>query len=274
MAIITLSTDVGQQDFLVGAIKGQLLSQDEKHTIADITHYLSNTNYPQAAYICSNAFKYYPAGSFHVVILNFFDTSINHILVAKHNNQYIICPDNGILTLIVGEIPKEVIKLGLQDQQNLLGRTGIIAKAISYISKNAGFFKPSDTGTVSIVEKYPLKPSIGLDWMEGQVLFIDNFENVVINITKEEFDEQRKERSFIILVSRNEEITTISNNYASISEGDKLAWFNSAGYLEIAMNKGRVASLFGLQGYNQNLVKTGTVTQNKWFYDTVKIFFL
>jgi len=274
MAIITLSTDVGQQDYLVGAIKGQLLSQDERHNVTDITHYLSNTNYPQAAYICSNAFKYYPVGTFHLVILNFFDTAINHVLVAKYKDQFIICPDNGILTLIVGEKPKEVIKLGLQGEHNLLGRTGIIAKAITYISKNAGFFKATEASTVSIVEKYPLKPSIGSDWMEGQVLFIDNFENVVINITQEEFDEQRKGRSFIILVSRNEEITTISNNYASIGEGDKLAWFNSAGYLEIAMNKGRVASLFGLQGYNEHLVKTGTVTQNKWFYDTVKIFFV
>ena len=274
MAIITLSTDVGQQDYLVGAIKGQLLSQDERHNVADITHYLSNTNYPQAAYICSNSFKYYPAGAFHIVILNFFDTTINHVLVAKHKDQYIICPDNGILTLIIGEKPKEVIKLGLQEEHNLLGRTNIIAKAITYISKNTNFFKPSEASTVSIVEKYPLKPSIGADWMEGQVLFIDNFENVIINITKAEFEEQRKERSFIILVSRNEEITTISNNYADISEGDKLAWFNSAGYLEIAMNKGRIASLFGLQGYNESLAKTGTVTQNKWFYDTVKIFFI
>ena len=272
MAIITLSTDIGQQDYLAGAIKGQLLSQDSTHTIVDITHYLSNTNYPQAAYICANAFKYYPPQTFHIIILNFFDSFVNHVLVAKHKEQFIICPDNGILTLILGEKPKELVKLALLEQHNLLGRTAIIAKAINHISKNPTFFKASDA-TVSIVEKYPLKPSIDPDWMEGQVLFIDNFENVVINITKEEFELQRRGRTFIILISRDEEITTISNNYASISEGDKLAWFNSAGYLEIAMNKGRVASLFGLQGYNQNLAKTGTVTQNKWFYDTVKIFF-
>jgi len=272
MAIITLSTDIGQQDYLVGAIKGQLLSQDESNNLIDITHYLSNTNYPQAAYICSNAFRYYPPNTFHIVILNFFDTLVNHVLVARHNEQYIICPDNGILTLILGEKPKEVVKLALLEQHNLLGRTGIIAKAITHISKTPTFFKASDA-TVSIIEKYPLKPSIATDWMEGQVLFIDNFENVVINITKEEFEFQRRGRSFMILISRNEEITAISNNYASIQDGEKLAWFNSAGYLEIAMNKGRVASLFGLQGYNQNLAKTGTVTQNKWFYDTIKIFF-
>ena len=272
MAIITLSTDVGQQDYLVGAIKGQLLSQNESHNIIDITHYLSNTNYPQAAYICSSAFKHFPPQTFHIVVLNFFDTSIKHVLVARHKEQYIICPDNGILTMIAGERPKEIAKLALTDNFTLLSRTAVIAKAITYISRNANFFESTDT-SVTIVEKYFLKPNIDLDSIEGQILFIDNFENVVLNITKEQFEEQRKGRSFVILISRNEEITSISDNYASVSEGDYLAWFNSAGYLEISMNKGKIASLFGLQGYNENVGKLGIATQNKWFYHTIKIFF-
>ncbi|HEX3024585.1 MAG TPA: SAM-dependent chlorinase/fluorinase, partial [Chitinophagaceae bacterium] len=60
MPVITLTTDIGQQDYLVGAIKGQLLSIDVAFNIHDITHYLSQSNYPQAAYVCSNAFKYFP----------------------------------------------------------------------------------------------------------------------------------------------------------------------------------------------------------------------
>ncbi len=272
MAIITLSTDVGQQDYLVGAVKGQLLSQNENHNIVDITHYLSSTNYPQAAYICSSAFKHFPPQTFHIIILNSFDTNLKHVLVARHNEQYIICPDNGILTMIIGSRPKEVAKLALVENNSLLARTAVIAKAITYISKNTSFFSSTDT-TVSIIEKYPLKPNIDLDSIEGQILFIDNFENVVINISKEQFEEHRRGRSFVILISRNDEITTISDNYASVSEGDYLAWFNSAGYLEVSMNKGKIASLFGLQGYNENLSKLGRVSENKWFYHTIKIFF-
>jgi S-adenosylmethionine hydrolase len=273
MAIITLSSDVGQQDFLVGAIKGQLLSQDDKHNIVDITHYLSNTNYPQAAYICANAFKYFPANTFHIVILNFYALPITHLLVAKHNNQYIICPDNGILTMIVEERPKEVAKLSIPPQTNdLLAITGVIAKAISYILKTENFFTLTDPN-VAIVEKLPLRPHIGFETIECQILFIDNFENAVLNITKEQFEEQRKGRPFVILISRNEEVTTISSHYSSVQEGDCLAWFNSAGYLEIAINKGNVASLFGLQGYHENMNKLGKVTQNKHFYHTIKIFF-
>ena len=272
MATITLSTDIGQQDYIVGAVKGQLISHNKDFNIIDITHYLSRTNYPQAAYICANAFKYYPAGTFHIIILNFFDNALKHVLVAKYNGQYIICPDNGIITLIAGEKPKEIAKLALQENNTLLSRTAIIAKAIEYINNNNNLIIAAND-PVSIVETYPLKATLGDDWIEGQILFIDNFENVVINITKTEFEEQRRGRKFVILFSRNEKIEKISDNYANAPEGDNLAWFNSAGYLEIAVNKGNIASLFGLQGYHDKMNKTGNVKQNNWFYQTVKIFF-
>ena len=97
----------------------------------------------------------------------------------------------------------------------------------------------------------------------------DNFENIVVNITKEQFETQRRGRSFRITFKRDEEISSISETYADVPEGEKLALFNSGGYLEIAINKGNAAGLFGLQGFteqSQNL-------QNRLFYQTVKIFF-
>jgi S-adenosylmethionine hydrolase len=127
-------------------------------------------------------------------------------------------------------------------------------------------------GTVgNLVEKYPLRSTIGGDWIEGQIIFIDNFENVVINITKAEFEEQRKERRFKIVFSR-ETIDSLSENYSAVHEGEVLAWFNSADYLEIAVNKGNMAGLFGLQGFSEKQ-QQGTALQNKWFYQTVRIFF-
>ena len=46
-------------------------------------------------------------------------------------------------------------------------------------------------------------------------------------------------------------INAISETYANVKEGEKLALFNSAGYLEIAINKGNAAGLFGLQGFTE-----------------------
>ena len=272
MPILTLTTDIGQRDYLVGAIKGQFLSLLPSLTICDITHYLSQTNFPQAAYTCNNAFKYYPAGSFHLVIVNLFESQANHLLVAKHNDQFIICPDNGLLTMIVGQKPKEMVAIKMEKRYTLLEITQMVAERMLTI-QDAGNLLAGGEPITEIEEKYPLRATIGHNWMEGQILFIDNFENVIINITKDEFHEQRNGRSFKIVFKRNEVIETISDNYTSVSETEKLAWFNSAGYLEIALRNGNMAGLFGLQGFNAEMQQSGTSSDNKWFYQTVRVFF-
>ncbi len=272
MPILTLTTDIGQRDYLTGAIKGQFLSLLPTWNIADITHYLSQTNFPQAAYTCNNAFKYYPAGSFHLVIVNMFDTPVKYLLIAKYRDQFIICPDNGLLTMITGNKPWEMVAMQLDKQNTLLEITQLVAEKVTAIAETGNLLSGGEP-IEDIEEKYPLRATLGPNWMEGQILFIDNFENVVINITKEEFSQQRNGRNFKIVFKRNEVIESISDNYTSVSESEKLAWFNSAGYLEIALRNGNMAGLFGLQGFNEQMQQTGSASGNKWFYQTVRIFF-
>lgn len=272
MPILTLTTDIGQRDYLVGAIKGQFVSLLPTLTICDITHYLSQTNYPQAAYTCNNAFKYYPAGSFHFVIVNLFESVVRYVLVARHQGQYIICPDNGLLTMITGDKPDDMVAIAIDKQNTLLQITQQVAERMARVIET-GDLSTAGMPITAIVEKYPLRATVGPNWMEGQILFIDHFENVVINITKEEFTEQRNGRSFKIVFKRNETIDVISDNYTSVSESEKLAWFNSAGYLEIALRNGNMAGLFGLQGFNEQMQQSGSAMENKWFYQTVRIFF-
>jgi hypothetical protein len=64
-------------------------------------------------------------------------------------------------------------------------------------------------------------------------------------------------------------INVISETYANVKEGEKLALFNSAGYLEIAINKGNAAGLFGLQGFTEKSQNQ----QTRLFYQTVRIQF-
>ena len=61
MPVVTLSTDIGQSDYVVGAIKGQLLQAVPSVSLIDITHQLVSNNYLHAAYVCTNAFPFYPA---------------------------------------------------------------------------------------------------------------------------------------------------------------------------------------------------------------------
>lgn len=275
MHLLTLTSDIGQHDFLVGAIKGQLLQHAGNFTLVDISHQLSPFNYPQAAYVCRNAIKNFPPGSCHLIMVNLFDEKPEHMLLAQHNGYYIGCADNGLLTMILEEIPQKVVALKLDrtQQKNTLYCTTVFAKAFHEIQLGKTLEELGDIA-VSIRVKNPLRPLLGNNWMEGQIIFIDNFENVIVNITREEFEEQRRGRSFKIVFKRDEVIDKISDNYADVGEGEKLAMFNSAGYLEVAINKGNAAGLFGLQGFSekQQLVQQQYLN-SRLFYQTVKIYF-
>ncbi len=274
MPIITLTTDFGLQDYLVAAVKGQLYSGMDNITIVDVSHQLSSFNYPQAAYFCDSAFRHFPPETVHIVLVNMFDDKPTQMLLSTYNNQYIACADNGLVTMISDGAPFEVVGLPLpaETQPNTLLCTQVIANAIRKIFRGE---KLSAVGTPAVTfnEKLRLKYVNSPTTMEGQILYIDNFENVIVNITRDDFERERKGRNFKIVFKRDEVIDTISQTYACVSHGEKVAFFNSAGYLEIAINKGNAAGLFGLQGFSDAMQKQSIALQNKWFYQTVKIFF-
>jgi S-adenosylmethionine hydrolase len=270
MPLLTLSSDIGNQDYLVGAVKGQLMQINADFRILDITHSISPFNYPQAAYVCRNAIKNFPPFSFHLLLVNLFEKRNEQLLFAYHNEQYILCADNGLLTMILEGKPEMVIGLRMDRTaiKNTLYCTRLMGEAINRLQSGE---RLQDIGVPdpAILEKNHLRPVHSEDYIEGQIIFIDNFENIIVNITRDQFEDQRKGRSFKIVFKRDEVIDRISETYADVPEGEKLALFNSAGYLEIAINKGNAAGLFGLQGFteqSQNL-------QNRLFYQTIKIFF-
>src|ERR1700752_118769 len=114
MALITLTSDIGSQDYLVGAVKGQLMQIDSSFRLIDITHQLLPFNSPQAAYISRNAIKNFPPQTFHLVLVNLFENKPEQMLMAYHNDQYILCADNGLLTMILETKPELVIGLPLE----------------------------------------------------------------------------------------------------------------------------------------------------------------
>ena len=268
MPIITLTTDIGHQDYLVSAVKAQLLQVNPEFNIIDITHSISPFNYPQAAYLTRSAVKNFPEYSYHIIMVNLFEKRPEHLLLAFHNNQYFLCADNGLLTMILEDKPELVIGIPLDkmEQRNTLHCAEVMGRAVNQLVQG------EPIGSIGIPDvnytaKNHLRPLLGNNWMEGQIIFIDNFENVIVNITREQFEEQRKGRSFRIVFKRDETIDRISESYADVSEGEKLALFNSAGYLEIAINKGNAAGLFGLKGFSEK------TRQGQLSYQTVKVFF-
>lgn len=274
MPLLTLTTDIGSHDYLAGAIKARLLNANPDFQLVDISHNITPFNYPQAAYVCRNAINNFPDFTYHIILVNLFDKNQDHLLLAFHNNQYLFCANNGLLTMILEEKPEIVIGIPWPKGKlkNTLTSIDIFANAINQLI-NGESIKNIGQADIRYVEKNPLKPAVGDDWIDGQIIFIDNFENVVVNITRREFENLRKGRSFKISFKRDEVIDHISETYADVPEGEKLALFNSAGYLEIAINKGNAAGLLGLKGFSEKTPQARQILQNQLFYQTVRINF-
>ncbi len=272
MSIITLTSDIGEKDYLIGAVKGRLWSKNKAFQLADISHTISPYQYNEAAYLISNAYAHFPDYSWHIILVNLFDQPNPRCLLAFHEGHYFACPDNGLLPMIFNGDPQHAVVLPLAPAAvpNMMAWIDKIAEAIIAI-ENGGSFQQLGSEAENMILKSNLQPNFFDDYIEGRIIFIDRFENVIVNITRQLFETVRKGRSFRIEFKTDDVITKISDHYGQVNEGDKLAFFNTAGYLEIAVNKGNAAGLFGLQaipsGASEQFLKS------RMFYLSVRIFF-
>lgn len=274
MPLITLTSDIGSPDYLVGVVKAQLLQINPEFQIVDISHNIPPFNYPQAAYVCRSAIRNFPDFTYHLILVNLFEKKPEQLLLAFHQNQYLLCADNGLLTMILEETPEMVIGIPLEKTKprNTISLTEVMGRAVNQLVQGEGIRQIGQPDPVYL-EKRHLRPALDESFIEGQIIFIDNFENVIVNITREQFEEQRRGRSFRIVFKRDEMIDRISESYADVPEGEKLALFNSAGYLEIAINKGNAAGLFGLKGFSEKNSQASSRMQGQLSYQTVRVHF-
>lgn len=264
MGCITLVSDLGLQDASVAIAKGILLKYAPGLPVVDISHYVEPYHIQQAAYLLKASGPYFPEGTCHIALCDVFSVRNPVMLVCVKDGNYFIVPDNGLLSLAFGNNIEEVYKCTqLADNKNF--KDWIQEAALLALKLQDR--KPADLGLeATTLKRAPMhwRPRIDGSMVECHVMHTDRFENVVINITKDEFDSIGRGRPFKIEFAKNEAITEISNHYSDVREGEKLCRFNSVGYLEIAMNKGNAAGLFGLQMRRDKHI----------VYNTINIYFL
>jgi len=239
MSLVTFTSDHGISDYYVAAAKGTLLSQNPALQIVDISHNVQSFDIVQGAYILKNAYDAFPEGTIHLISINNHYKAKRCFLAARYNGHYFIGPDNGIFSLIFEKEADVVYELERGVTQD------IFANAVSHITGGMPF---NEIGILvdEIEERITFQPMINPSLMKGAVIHIDNFENVIVNISRDLFEKTREKRKFKIYFKRFDPISQLSNTYAEVPVGEPLCMFNAAGYLEIAINKGKAASLLGL----------------------------
>lgn len=265
MSIITLTTDFGNKDYAVGAVKAALISAISPLQIVDISHEISPYNLTECAYILKNAYLVFPKGSIHIIGVESEQTPENRHLAMHYNDHYFIGADNGIMALLLDQHrPEKVVEINIHNNVvTSFPVLDVFVNVAAHIARQ-GQLEVIGKPITAIKEIKELQPVINTEKNQilGAVIYIDNYGNVVTNITQKLFDEVRMSRNFTIF-ARNEKFRQVYTAYSEAidftipvgkraADGKKLALFNAAGHLEIAVYKsnpntvGGANTLFGL----------------------------
>ena len=265
MAVITFTSDYGLVDHRVAAVKGAILKLKEELTIVDITHQIQAYNLLQTAYVVRNAYSFFPKGTVHIISVDSFYTKERKCILYKADDHYFIAADNGLLSLIFYDIkPEEVYEITFNnrfDDEVRFTSTDIFAPVAVHL-QNGGL--PEVIGRKFKDPKQLSFPRAVFNESEkmliGEIMYIDNFGNVVSNISKKTFEKSSIGFKSFIVKFRNLALSRIHDQYTDLVNdwnkeqefhGKAAAVFNDAGLLELTIYKGNGESgaktLFGLQ---------------------------
>lgn len=266
MPFVTLTTDFGEKDHFVGAVKGAIYQEMDTIKIVDISHSISPFHITEAAYIIQNAYRSFPPGTIHIIGI---DSELNpenrHIAVLL-DGHYFVCANNGIISMLASEInPEKIVEINIHDRvESNFPVLDVFVKVACHLARG-GTLEVIGKSISKIKQLTGINPVINAEGnqMIGNVIYIDNYGNVVSNITKDMFDKIGKGRNFKI-TARTANFSTVHTNYSDAinfdisadrreEDGKKLALWNSSNYLELAIYKsnpktvGSASSLFGLE---------------------------
>ena len=265
MSIITLTTDYGNKDYSVSELKAKIYNEISDVRIVDISHNISPFNLTEAGYILEGAYREFPKGTIHLLCVDSELTPENKHIVIKYEDSFFIGADNGVFSLIFKDIiPEEIFEINLHSSFNYkISSDDLFVKVIGHILRS-GPLNVVGTKINKIKEITNLRPTVNKEQNQiiGSVIYIDNYGNVITNITEKLFKEISKTRSFTIN-ARNVKFTKIYKNYSDAidfslnreereEDGKKMAIFNSLGYLQLSIYKsnpqtvGSASTLFGL----------------------------
>tara|TARA_B100001059_G_C17635466_1_gene476610 strand:- start:29 stop:856 length:828 start_codon:yes stop_codon:yes gene_type:complete len=265
MSIITLTTDYGNKDYFVSSLKAKLISEIEEIKIIDISHNISPFNLSEAGYVLEGAFNNFPKGTIHIMSVDSELTPENKHVAIMYEGSYFIGADNGVFSLIFRDKkPDQIVQINLHSSFNYkVSSDDLFVKVAAHINRS-GPLNVVGTEITGIKEITNLRPVVNKEENQiiGSVIYIDNYGNVISNITEKLFKEVSKTREFTIN-ARSVKFLKIYKNYSDAidfnlekkdreEDGKKIALFNNLGYLQLSIYKsnpqtvGSASSLFGL----------------------------
>jgi S-adenosyl-L-methionine hydrolase (adenosine-forming) len=246
--LITLTTDFGESDYFVPAMKGVILSLNPAAEIIDITHQIPPHDIFAAAFTLLCCYRDFPRWTLHTVVVDPGVGSSRRPIMVMTDDYNFIGPDNGVFSYIYQrETVNRVVHLTTEyyfrsPVSNTFHGRDIFAPIAAYVSKLTDWRKLGDEVNDPVRFSTPAPSAVGPGQIRGHVLHVDRFGNIISNITPSELTAELVQRGARIRVG-NKDVARIVTHFAEAANNELIAYFGSAGFLEIAMKQQSAAKL-------------------------------
>jgi len=251
MEIVGFLSDFGIKDNFAGVVKAIILKLNPSAQIIDISHQVSPHDILEAGFILKSSFKFFPPKTIFLAIVDPGVGSKRKALIVKTKNFYFVAPDNGLLSLVLKEEPSlKIIEITndryfLKPVSYTFHGRDIFAPVVGYLLQGIPIEKfGKETKRYEVLSLAPLNKKE--DLLEGEIIYIDSFGNLVTNIEDKIFNDFVRNKKFKIQV-KGFIIDKISLNYSEAPARKPTALLDSFGYLEISLREKNAAKVLGLK---------------------------
>jgi S-adenosylmethionine hydrolase len=247
--MITLTTDFGLKDPYAAEMKAAILGICPHAVIVDITHEIAKFNIRMGAYVLASATPYFPKGSIHVAVVDPGVGTQRRPIIIQTKQGFFVGPDNGLLILAAEK--QDITRIyALTNPQFMLPKVSstfhgrdIFAPAAAHLLNGV---KPAEFGPEirDVAKPEFAKVTRRNNVIVGEVLQMDDFGNIITNITAREVTQSHVKDAVIVELPSGKLKLKFCKAYGETKLGEPLALIGSHGFLEISVNQGSAAEKF------------------------------
>ncbi len=241
--ILTLTTDFGSLDAYVPAMKGVILGVCPNAVLVDVTHEIPPQDVTRAGLVLRDTVPWYPPNTVHVVVVDPGVGTQRRAVLLRCAGQWLVGPDNGVFAPLLESLQEPVLAWDISHSAH-----GLEPRSATFHGRD--LFAP--VGAHLMCGVSPDKLGVGIDpaslvpglvspcreveaGLEGQVVLIDHFGNLVTNVSRQALA-GRVVQSIVLGEHR---VDRMVQTYGEVPLGHSpVALFGSSGYLEVAVRDG------------------------------------
>lgn len=248
--VITLTTDFGHKGPFVASMKGVMLTHFPTAKIVDLTHEIIAHWPAEAGFWLERSYRYFPKGTVHLAVVDPGVGTERDIIAAHHDGHVFLAPDNGLLTPMLEEASDarvhkvEMSKLsqfGIEEVSATFHGRDVFAPLAAELAAGRAQLESLGPWASDLIPSWVDPPSRAGDGAAGVVITVDNFGNLITNISEELVRDVAEP-----VVHVGGHFVPLRRTYGDVRPGEYLAIVNSFGVLEVARAEQSAADGLGV----------------------------